>query len=148
MKTMDCQRYLEDPETGAGHLDTCDECRALFGPQPAPDVAPVHIDSLPMAPWEGASYRSWRVVVVAASLVVTMALALGFVAGLSPLGGLTRALRSAFPSIEILQALAFRVGGAMQHVPDTWLIGIGVSFVVVNTLLVVLLRRPTKGLDV
>lgn len=147
MKTPDCERYLADPEANAGHLETCVECRALFGPRSA-DLPPVRIGALPVAPWEGASYRSWRLVLLAGAIVLTLAAGLGAAAGISPFGGLSAALGSTFPSMEVLQALTFRVGGALQHVPGPWQIGIAISFVVINTVLVILLRRPPKGIDV
>ena len=78
MKTDSCQRYLEDPEGNASHLDTCTECRAFFAELEAPLTGqpPLQIRDLPLAPWEGASHRPWPVIASGALAVLAMAAAL------------------------------------------------------------------------
>lgn len=148
MKTDACQRYLANPEAHAAHLDTCEECRGLFSAGAPEGTEPVELGELPLAPWEGASYRPWAMIGLAAGAVLAVSCALFLAGGVSPLTGLRATAGSVFPSIEILQSLAFRVGGALQHVPRDWQIVLGISFFAVNGLLIALLRRAPKGLDV
>ena len=59
--------FLQDPEAHAAHLDECAECRALIARLNAPiSHEPIRVDDLPLAGWEGASYRSWGFVVACA----------------------------------------------------------------------------------
>jgi hypothetical protein len=138
MKTHDCERYLEDPEANAAHLDTCEECRALFG---APDVAisapRIDVAALPLAPWEGAQHRSWPLVVGIALAVFVVASALIAIGGPAALA----ALRSVVPSVDRMEALVL----VMQRTP---VLIVSALFLAVNTLLFVLLRRAPKGIDV
>ncbi|HEX3070383.1 MAG TPA: hypothetical protein VHX14_17580, partial [Thermoanaerobaculia bacterium] len=83
-----CQRYLEDPEANAGHLETCAECRAVNAALDAKtdvDAAPISLDSLPLAPWEGSSHRAWPLVLGAAAAVIIIAFVLCDLAGISPM---------------------------------------------------------------
>lgn len=138
MKTQDCQRYLEDPEAHAAHLDTCEECRALFG---ANDVTieprPISADALPLAPWEGAQHRAWPLVVGIALAVFAIAIATVSVAGAPAY----QALRASMPNVDRMQALVM----VMQRTPVLVMTAL---FVVVNSILFVLLRRAPKGIDV
>jgi hypothetical protein len=147
MNDDDCKRYVADPEGQAEHLETCERCRALFGDLEFAHGALPPL-ALPLAPWEGASYRSWALVAAAGAIVVAIVCSLFFAAGLSPLAGLAAAIRTAFPSIEMVQTLVFRLSGALRQVPALWQAALGLAFVAVNTLLFFLLRRAPKGLDV
>src|SRR5258708_38026090 len=83
-----CQRYLEDPEANAGHPETGAECRAVNAALAAKadvDVAPISLDALPLAPWEGSSHRAWPLVLGAAAAVIIIACALCVFDGISPL---------------------------------------------------------------
>jgi len=137
-----CTRYLEEPEKYAAHLEECAECRAVFGNLEAPvDHPPVRVDSLPLAPWEGAGHRSWSLVIGAAIVLGAVAIALFAAAGVSP-------SRMNVPSAEVIMS-AFRLfSGAIQNAPATWQIAIGIAFVAVNALFLVLLRRAPRGIDV
>jgi hypothetical protein len=138
-----CERYIEDPEANASHLDTCDECRALFGELESPvPHRPIAVDALPLAPWEGASHRAWPLVAVGALLLIGVATAAFIVSGISP-----RVLIAQLPSLDILATLVNGSGGFAQHAPTAWQIGIGIAFVVVNMILVLLLRRSPRGVD-
>lgn len=138
-----CERYLADPEANASHLAECAECQALFASLDAPIEASVTLDALPLAPWEGAAHKSWPLVAGAALTVFCVATALFTIAGIP-----IRALRNAIPSLSALQLLLENVGDGLQHAPARLLIGIAISFLVVNTLLIMLLRRSPKGIDV
>ena len=141
MKTEACERYVADPEANASHLDECVECAALFG---SSDVgATLKLDALPLAPWEGAAHKSWPLVIGGALTVFCIAAALFTIAGV-PLTALTGAI----PSFSTLQLLLRDVGDGLQHAPAPWQIAIAISFLVVNTVLIVLLRRAPKGIDV
>lgn len=148
MNDDDCRRYVADPEASPAHLETCERCRAMFGDDLVARTMPLPPLALPVAPWEGASYRSWALVAGAGLGVFAVACTLFAVAGISPLGGMAAAIGRAFPSLEIIQTVVFRMSGALRQVPGPWQVGIAIAFVVVNALLVLLLRRSTKGLDV
>lgn len=146
MKT-ECEEYVAEPEAHERHLETCETCRALFGGSWV-EARGVRLEALPLAPWEGAAHRAWPLVFAGAALVLAAAAALFAASGISPLRGLAAAIGSAIPSLDVIQALVWRMGGALQHVPAGWQIAIGVSFVAINALLVALLRRAPKGIDV
>ena len=148
MKTASCERYLEDPEGNASHLDTCADCRAFFAELeaslPRPDAQPtVRIDELPLAPWEGAAHRPWPLVVSGALAVLAMAAALFIASGASPV----LALRRIVPSMDMITTVVRLASDAVQHAPTGLQIGLAVSFLVVNTVFFYLLRRAPKGID-
>ena len=150
MKTEACERYLADPEANASHLADCAECAALFAPAGEGAAAPLRFDAetLPLAPWEGAAHKSWALVIGGALAVIAIAAALFAVAGVAPINGILHALRSTIPSFTTMQLLLRYVGEGMQHAPAALQIAIAISFLIVNTLLIVLLRRAPKGIDV
>ncbi|MEA2237571.1 MAG: hypothetical protein QOC81_2295 [Thermoanaerobaculia bacterium] len=141
-----CQRYLEDPEADPRHVETCAECRALSEALAAKadvDLTPISLDALPLAPWEGSSHRAWPLVLGAAAIVVAIALALCDAAGLSPL----HVAESSLASIDARRGLLRSASDWLRGAPAMWQAAFGLAFVVVNTLLVVLLRRAPKGID-
>lgn len=139
-----CQHYLEDPEGHAGHLAECADCRRMAEALAQSVDARVRVDALPLAPWEGASYRSWPLVLGAALAVIAIAAAFFAAAGTSPL----KVVDMSMPSTDLLISMVRLTSGAIQNAPTSWQIGIGISFVVVNALFIVLLRRAPKGIDV
>ena len=148
---MTCEDYLQDPEANAAHLATCAECRAIS--EELDDVIPVEtrpvsLDALPMASWEGASHRTWPLVAAGAIAVTILAAVLFLAAGISPLNGIARAVTSAMPSLDLMVSLSKLAGGALHKAPMAWHIAIAVSFVAINTILFLLLRRAPKGIDV
>jgi hypothetical protein len=80
--------------------------------------------------------------------VLVLATVLFLASGISPLQGIASAVRSTFPSIELLMNVTNIAGGGLHKAPVTWHIAIAVSFVLINTVLLLLLRRAPKGLDV
>jgi hypothetical protein len=139
-----CQRYIEDPEANAAHLETCEACRELFSELDAPVSGhlPISVDALPLASWEGASERAWPLVVIGAMLLTGIAGALFMMAGISP-----RVLFAQVPSLDVL-ASVIRGGGAfVQNAPMGWQVAIGVGFLVINMILWALLRRAPRGID-
>jgi cation transport ATPase len=147
-----CEQYFEDPEAHEAHAETCAACRAMFEELDAELIdlpaRPIAIDALPMASWEGAAHRTWPLVVAGAISVLILAAILFLAAGISPLRGIVRAAASSIPSVEFLMSLSNLAGGALHNAPVAWHIAIAVSFVVINTLLFLLLRRSPKGMDV
>jgi hypothetical protein len=135
MKTPDCERYFEDPEANAAHLETCEECRALFGAEPGVRAPKIDVNALPLASWEGAQHRAWPVVIVAAVALLAIAAGLFGASGASP----ADTLAANVPTLGRLQSLV----SFMRQAP---IMIVGVLFVVVNTLLIALLRRAPKGL--
>lgn len=146
MKTDSCQRYLEDPEANASHLDTCAECRAFFAELEAPITGqpPLRIGELPLAPWEGASHRPWPLIIGGALAVLAMAIAVFAVSGASPM----IVLRRLVPSMDLVASVVRLGSEAVQHAPAGLQIALVVSFIVVNTVFFLLLRRAPKGIDV
>lgn len=148
---MTCEDYLQDPEANAAHLESCAECRAIS--EELDDVIPVapraiSLDALPMATWEGASHRTWPLVAAGAAAVAILAVVLFLAAGISPLRGIARAVTSAVPSLDLMVNLSQLAGGALHKAPVAWHIAIAVSFLAINTILFLLLRRAPKGIDV
>ena len=141
-----CQRYLEDPEANAGHLETCAECHAVNAALAAKadvDVAPISLDSLPLAPWEGSSHRAWPLVLGAAAAVILIAFVLCDLAGISPM----HVAESSLTSMEARRDILRNATEWLRAAPAAWQLAFGVAFIVVNALLVVLLRRAPRGID-
>jgi len=136
MKTPDCERYIEDPEANASHLETCEECRALFGTDASVPAPKIDVNALPLAAWEGAQHRSWPLVTGAALAIFAIAAALFAASGASP----ADTLAANVPTLGRLHALVL----VMRQTP---IMVVAVLFVVVNTLLFALLRRAPKGLS-
>jgi hypothetical protein len=138
---MTCEEYLNDPEANAAHLESCEICRAIeedLGDPIPMEPRPLNLDALPLAPWEGASYRTWPL--VAASLVATFTLliVLSAAADISPVAAMSSNLPSVQVLLTFLQLTGRAIGGPL----------VAVLFVVINTLLFLLLRRSPKGVDV
>ena len=137
MKTPDCVRSIEDPEANASHLETCEECRAVFGASADVRAPKIDVHALPLASWEGAQHRAWPVAIVAAVALFALAAALFGASGASP----ADTLSANIPTMSRLQSLVL----LMRQAP---IMIVGVLFVVVNTVLIALLRRAPKGIDV
>jgi hypothetical protein len=137
----DCDQYLEDPEAHAAHVETCAECTALFEALDGEeDVVsrPMAVDALPVAPWEGASHRTWPLVAVGAVSVLVLTTVLWIATGLSPL----KTVISSVPSFPALVKM-LQLTGAAIGAP-----AVGLLFVAINSVLFFLLRRAPKGIDV
>ena len=138
-----CQRYLEDPEANSGHLAECEECRALFDTLGiSVDERPISVGTLPLAPWEGATHRSWALIAGGVALVA-IALMLCIVLGVHPLDLVQRPLVSMADAYGQIAAYA----SALREASIVWQIAFGVVFVVINAVLVLLLRRAPRGID-
>jgi len=139
-----CQRYLENPEANPEHARECASCRAVFDALGLEIQAkPIAIDELPLAPWEGAKHRPWGLVAAAAISVVVLTVVFFAVAGASPLS----VLSSEMSRLEMMREIFRLSSAAVRTAPLTWQVTIGVLFVVVNTILVLLLRRAPRGID-
>jgi hypothetical protein len=152
---MTCDDYLKDPEANAAHLATCASCRALDEgvfddlDQPIEIVSrPIRVESLPLASWEGASYRTWPLVAAGATAVLVLAIVLFVAAGTSPVRGITRAVTSGVTSFEAAASFFQLLGSGLHNAPPAVHVTVAVLFVVINTLLFLLLRRAPKGIDV
>ena len=129
--------FLQDPEAHASHLNDCAECRAIVETLRATLThQPIEVGRLPVAPWEGAAYRSWGFVTAATVVLGAIAYALCHIAGLSPLHAV-----SADAEFTQWRTLFVVLGRAMRP----W--QIVALFVGVNGLLILLLRRAPKGID-
>jgi hypothetical protein len=141
-----CQRYLEDPEANAAHLQTCATCRAEaagLAEKAGVEIAAIDLDSLPLAPWEGSSHRSWGFVLGGAVIVIAIALALCDVSGMSPL----HVAESSLASMETFRTVLNGASSWLRAAPVAEQIGFGAAFLVINALLIVLLRRAPRGID-
>ncbi|HSY49814.1 MAG TPA: hypothetical protein VLC46_13455 [Thermoanaerobaculia bacterium] len=141
-----CQRYLEDPEPNAAHLETCATCRAEaagLAEKAGAEPAPIDLDALPLAPWEGSSHRPWGLVLGGAVVVIAIALALCDATGMSPL----HVAESSLASMEGIRSLLTRATASLRAASLGMQIAFGVLFLVVNALLIVLLRRAPRGID-
>ncbi|HUJ13468.1 MAG TPA: hypothetical protein VL284_06710 [Thermoanaerobaculia bacterium] len=130
----DCLRFAEDPETNAAHLRACETCRAAYG---SVETKAIALEALPLAPWEGASYRAWPVVLIGVLAVLGVALGLCAAAGISPMGALTIASEMQFA----------RASAVYQRLRPFGPAAFTVAFIVVNSLLFLLLRRAPRGID-
>ena len=138
----DCQQYLEDPESHAAHLAECAQCRRVAEGLSQNLEARVRVESLPLAPWEGASHRSWPLVLGVVLAVIAISAGFFAAAGTSPL-----ALVSSDTDM-FMTAIKPLTSGAIAKAPMALQIKIAVAFVLVNALFYVLLRRAPKGIDV
>lgn len=131
-----CQRFAEDPEGNAAHLRECAKCAAIYG---GVQTHAVNVDALPLAPWEGAAYRPWPLVIGGALAVLAIALAFCAAAGLSPIAALIVGMRSdgARAAISIIDQKLRPLGPFV----------FAALFIAVNSLLVLLLRRAPRGID-
>ena len=148
---MTCEEYLQDPEANAAHAETCAACRAItdeLSDEIVVEARPIALDALPMASWEGASHRTWPLVAAGVAAMMILAVVLFLAAGISPLSGIARAVTSAVPSLDLMVNLSHLAGGALHKAPMAWHVAIAVSFLAINTILFLLLRRAPKGIDV
>jgi hypothetical protein len=129
-----CQRFAEDPEANAAHLRECEKCRALYGELPTHSI---NVGALPLAPWEGATYRSWPLVIGVSLAVLAIALALCAAAGITPLVAMMIAA----------QTQISRAGVVYEKLRTFGPIVYGCLFIIVNSILILLLRRAPRGID-
>lgn len=134
--------FLEDPEGNAPHLAECESCRAIVQTLDAPVEGAVKMDTLPLASWEGAAYRSWAFVAAASAIVATVAIVLCHLAGVSPLHIVT-----SDASLNQWRMVLTILTSQLKRAPLAWQIVFGLAFVAVNTVLFLLLRRPTRGIN-
>jgi hypothetical protein len=141
-----CQRYLEDPEANAAHLRTCAKCNAeAMALAENADVEPPSIDlnALPLAAWEGSSYRAWPLVLGTTAVVAIVALALLDAAGMSPV----HVVEGSLTSMEVLRTQLNRAAASLRSASLAMQVAFGVAFLIVNALLIALLRRAPRGMD-
>lgn len=135
--------FLENPEANASHLDTCAECRAVFEHLNTPPVdGVIQVKELPLAAWEGAGYRPWAFVALCVLILLAVAVGISLAAGISPWSALT-ADRSIAQWRLVLTTLARELSKLALH----WQILFACAVIAVNTLLVLLLRKPPRGID-
>jgi predicted anti-sigma-YlaC factor YlaD len=139
-----CQRYLEEPEANAEHLRDCAECRAVFDALGLEvEGAPLAVGELPLAPWEGASHRPWELIAACAISILALSIVFFVYAGTSPLS----VLSSEMSRLQAMREILRLTSSAVRTAPLVWQVTIGILFVVVNTILVLLLRRAPRGFD-
>lgn len=149
--TTNCEQYFEDPEAHVAHLESCADCRAVFDALAAEVTIaprPIRIDTLPLAPWEGAAYRTWPLVLAGGASVLILAIVLFLAAGVSPLRGVARAVTSIIISVEGFARLFESIGEGLHAAPAIVHVVIGTLFIIINAILFLLLRRAPRGADV
>ena len=138
---MTCEEYLQDPEANAAHLESCALCRSIeedLGDEIDIQPRPLNLDALPMATWEGASHRTWPLVLAGLVASLTLAIVLSAAAGISQVDVVSTSLPSLQALLTFLQLTGRSIGGPL----------VAVLFVAINTILFLLLRRSPKGADV
>jgi hypothetical protein len=141
-----CQRYLEDPEANAAHLQTCAECRAVssaLSAEASVEPAAINLNTLPLAPWEGSSHRPWPLVLGIGAVLVIIALALCDAAGMSPV----HVAESSLASMETMRGQMNSATMWLRGASFGLQIAFGAAVLLVNALLIVLLRRSPRGID-
>ncbi|HJT18040.1 MAG TPA: hypothetical protein VJ853_11650 [Thermoanaerobaculia bacterium] len=132
----DCLHYAEDPEANAAHLASCESCRAAYG---AVETHAIAVDALPLAPWEGASYRAWPLVLGGTLTVLAIALALCGMAGISPIVAVQAGM---WPT-----GAQTAIAAIDQRLRPLGPFAFAALFLVVNSILFLLLRRAPRGID-
>ena len=148
---MTCEDYFDDPEKNAAHLESCAACQALANDLDSEievEPRPLYVDALPLAGWEGASYRMWPLVAAGIASVLILAIALFLAAGTPPLRGMANAVTSGVTSVEAVSTFFRLFGRGLHGAPPAVHITVGVLFVIINAILFLLLRRAPKGIDV
>jgi len=156
MTRPDCEAFLADHESNPTHAESCESCRAelarLEELEQSLERAKVagstslSPDALPLAPWEGASTRSWITVLIVAAVVLALGLG-GFVMlGIAPLDGFIAALSGA-ASTRYLLTVARSAPNFLATAPMHVHILIFLAFIVVNVIFAILLRRRLRGYD-
>ena len=142
---MTCEQYLQDPEANAAHLQSCAACRELaealtegLAEEVAVSYRSLDVEALPLAPWEGASHRTWPLVAAGLVAAATLTIVLSAYAGISPLAVVTSQMPSVQAILTFLQLTGRAIGGPL----------VALLFVAINTILFLLLRRAPKGVDV
>lgn len=156
----ECRRFMEDPELEQEHALTCDECAALLDQPDALDerLAELRLEDpasmadrfageMPVAPWEGAKHRSWGLVLAGAIAILGLAAAAFSLVGVSPTTGISDAVRGSLSS-QVGWVRLFRVAPELlREAPLQFHVFLFISFVSVNFLLYLLLRREPRGTD-
>lgn len=149
---MTCEEYLQDPEMSDEHLSSCASCRTLaevlsreLADPPSSSRASIKLPELPLAPWEGAQYRSWTPVLAVGLTIVVLSMAAFFFAGVPPLRGFWEGMVGGmFPTLDPLKLLS-AIGGFVRSAPTSFHFFIAIAFVAVNAAFVILLRRAPRG---
>ena len=157
MTPTGCDEYLADPVTNATHLESCESCRAAAKELEALDKglssAKLQVerratdpDALPLAPWEGASTRSWIAVIVVAAIVAGLGRGGFALLGIDPIEGFIAAMSGAASTGHIV-AVAKSAPDFLANAPMHVHLMIFAAFILVNVLFVALLRRRLRGYD-
>lgn len=151
---------MEDPELEHEHTLECDECAALLEEPDALDerLAELRVETqgsmadrlaadIPVAPWEGARHKSWGLVIAGAIAILGLAAAAFTLIGISPAEGIPDVVRGSFTS-QVGWVRLFRVAPELlREAPLQFHVFLFISFISVNFLLYLLLRREPRGTD-
>jgi anti-sigma factor RsiW len=155
-----CDDFLNDPTAHEDHLRSCESCRQLVleldrldrafleASVVEPSGPSAGTGALPLAPWEGARHRSWPLIFFVLSALFGTAVLLYVSAGISPASGFRSVVAGNIVPFDTLIAAVRHVGSGLQHAPMSFHLLVGGSFLLVNFLFYLLLRRAPKGVDV
>jgi anti-sigma factor RsiW len=159
-KPTDCDLFLDDPSAHEEHLRSCSTCRELVleleqidralleASVAEPSVHSFNPNALPLAPWEGSRDRSWPLVFFVLSVLLGGSVVLYSSAGVSPASGFRNVVAGDVLPLDTLIGALRHLGSGLQHAPLAFHLLVGGSFLLVNVLFYLLLRRAPKGVDV
>lgn len=159
MTRPECDAFLEDPESHAGHALTCESCGALRrdldrieavlgnGRTDSMPAGGISVETLPLAPWEGANDRAWALVILSGAVLLFGAAAFFMLSGTTPLRGFAEAASRVFPQVDLV-SVGTAWAKTLQRAPAGIHLILGLCFIAVNVLFVFLLRRQPKGIHV
>ena len=155
-----CDLFLDDPTLHEEHLRSCSSCRDLVleldridralleASIVAPSLRAFGPEALPLAAWEGARDRSWPLVFFVLSALLGAAILLYTSAGVSPASGFRNVVAGDLLPLDTLIGALRHLGSGLQHAPLAFHLLVGGSFLLVNVLFYLLLRKAPKGVDV
>ena len=156
----ECEQFMEDPEKYAAHAADCPECAAFLEEMQRVDAKLAELSvpprgdlssrvgaKLPVAPWEGATHRAWRPVVMVVTVIAALAVVFSIASGSSLWSETLGLLKVWMTGIGGGLSLLKTTPQMLAHTSMGVRITIVVLFVGINALFVAMLRRAPKGYD-
>lgn len=161
MRTPDCERWMNEPDSLEAHPRSCASCAAVEAElegvdrvieqttaQPAGSLAPLLTERLPVAPWEGSHSRSWSLAIIALLAIAGAGALLFALVGISPLEGLVGSMRGLAAQQRALFGVGESMGSFLRSAPAGFHVLIAAAVILVNLVLFLMLRRGPRGYDV
>lgn len=152
-----CQKKIDDPDEMARHIEECETCarretafveieQSLSSGDGDASLSRGILDKLPVAPWEGARHRSWVMVAIVGISIVALLVIAATIAGVSPAAAVSAGMGT-IPGIDIISTFARTLGEITGSGDTRFHTGVVIGFIVINSLLLLLLRRRPRGID-